>query len=194
MHWYKLMYSTYCILYSSQSSLLALLHNPAGPHHCQSMWDGVCQSGLLPCLPRWADPWLECVLDDSQMAGCAGGLHHWCVHCRPSSLLHPSGQQWVCGRTCEAHHVRHRVMGHVLSVRMPYVQYVRTAKGILFWQWISCRGSPSHFEYTQQVYTPLILLSTYVRYMTRKINFSADDRAENPHISAQTISGFRADT
>ena len=26
-----------------------------------------------------------------------------------------------CGRTCEAHHVRHRVMGHVLSVHMPYI-------------------------------------------------------------------------
>ena len=29
-----------------------------------------------------------------------------------------------CGRTCEAHHVRHRFMAHFLSVRMPYVQYV----------------------------------------------------------------------
>ena len=57
-----------------------------------------------------------------------------------------------CGRTCEAHHVRHRVMGHFLSVCMPYVQYVRTAKGILFWQWISCRGLPSHFEYTQHTH------------------------------------------
>ena len=29
---------------------------------------------------------------------------------------------------------------------------------------------------------------------TEILTFSADDRAENPHISAWTISGFRADT
>ena len=29
---------------------------------------------------------------------------------------------------------------------------------------------------------------------TENLTFSADDRAENPHISARTISGFRADT
>ena len=28
---------------------------------------------------------------------------------------------------------------------------------------------------------------------TENLTFSADDRAENPHISARTISGFRAD-
>ena len=37
-----------------------------------------------------------------------------------------------CGRTCEAHHVRHRFMGHVLSVHMPYISiysiYMYTAR------------------------------------------------------------------
>ena len=35
--------------------------------------------------------------------------------------------------------------------------------------------------------------SRYTVHDTENLTFSADDRAENPHISARTISGFRAD-
>ena len=39
-----------------------------------------------------------------------------------------------------------------------------------------------------------IAIILYTVHDTENLPFSADDRAEDPHISARTISGFRADT
>ena len=44
------------------------------------------------------------------------------------------------------------------------------------------------------VSTSLPTFSTVTVHDTENLTFSADDRAENPHISTRTISGFRVDT
>ena len=94
---YVQMLCVHCMLcyFSSQPSLLTLLHHPAGTDYCQSMWDGACQSCLLPCLPRWADTRLECVPDGQQVAGCASWLHTWHIYCCPGPFIHSTSQQWV---------------------------------------------------------------------------------------------------